>query len=210
MKCMLHLNTIDEATFVLLRKLFEKKYLSGFALAGGTSLALQMGHRKSIDIDLFAFEPVAMEEISLYLENDFTDIVIRKTTPVFIFCTIYQIKSDFVKHANHRLIQPCFTENGIRFYSKEDIAAMKMNAICGRGTKKDFYDIYMLLQEFSLKDMLRFYDMKFRSDNSWMALRSLQYFEDADNSEIPELIQPFPPWEEIKEAIKKIVNDYEF
>jgi predicted nucleotidyltransferase component of viral defense system len=207
---MLHLNTIDVATFQLLKDLFGKDYLSNFALAGGTSLALQTGHRKSIDIDLFSFEQVDMHEISLYLENDFQNIVIRKTTPVFIFCIINEIKSDFVKHSTHKLINPCFTENGIRFYSKEDIAAMKMNAICGRGTKKDFYDIHTLLQTYSLQDILHFYDTKFRSDNSWMALRSLQYFADADNSEEPELVHQFPTWEEIKESIKSIVNNYKF
>lgn len=207
---MLHLNTIDVATFKLLKDLFQKKYLSNFALAGGTSLALQIGHRKSIDIDLFAFEQVDMNEISLYLENDFQDIIIRRTTPVFIFCAINKIKSDFVKHSNHRLLNPCFIENDIRLFSKEDIAAMKMNAICGRGTKKDFYDIYTLLQTYSLKDMLQFYDSKFRSDNSWMALRSLQYFDDADNSEEPELVQQFPKWEEIKESITSAVNSYKF
>jgi predicted nucleotidyltransferase component of viral defense system len=207
---MLHLNTIDVATFQLLKELFQKNYLSSFALAGGTSLALQTGHRKSIDIDLFAFGQVDMHEISLYLENDFQDIIIRRTTPVFIFCEINKIKSDFVKHSNHQLINPCFIEDGIRFFSKEDIAAMKMSAICGRGTKKDFYDIYTLLQTYSLKDILQFYDTKFRSDNSWMALRSLQYFDDADNSEEPELVHQFPTWEKIKESITDTVNNYQF
>ncbi len=205
---MLHLNTIDEVTFNLLTTLCAKDYMANFALAGGTSLALQTGHRKSIDIDMFAFEDVDMAEISLFLENDFTDIVIRRTTPVFIFCNINQVKSDFVKHSKNKLVRPCFSENGITMYSKEDIAAMKLNAICGRGSKKDFYDIFILLKNFSLAEMLSYYDQKFQSDNSYMALRSLQYFEDAEKDAPPELLQTFPPWDDIKKFLIKTVNDF--
>jgi predicted nucleotidyltransferase component of viral defense system len=207
---MLHLNTIDETTFALLQSLSAKEYLSLFALAGGTSLALQIGHRKSIDIDFFAFENADMNEISIYLENDYPNIAIRRTTKVFIFCNINNIKSDFVNHSNHHLVNPLITINGIRMYSKQDIAAMKLNAICGRGAKKDFYDVYFLLHIFSLKEMLGFYDLKFNNDNSWMVLKSLKYFEDADQNEPPELIAPSPSWNEIKQYITKTVNDFKF
>ena len=207
---MLHLNTIDNITFDLLKTLFSKEYLDNFALAGGTSLALQIGHRKSIDIDLFSFGESNTQEISLFLENDFTDITIRRTTPIFIFALINQVKCDFVKYSNHPVLNPCFTEQGIRMYSKEDIAAMKLNAICGRGTKKDFYDIYSLLQSYSLKEILGFYDTKYKSDNSWMALRSLQYFEDAEENSEPVLMQKFPAWNKIKEFLISEVNNFEF
>lgn len=205
---MLHLNSINEITYQLLQSLFLKEYLKDFALAGGTSLALQLGHRKSIDIDLFSFEDVSMPEISLLLENDFADIQVRRTTHVFIFCTINGIKTDVVKHNKAILLKPCITKNGIRMYSVEDIAAMKLNAICGRGSKKDFYDIYVLLQHFSLKELLAFFDRKFNSDNSWMALKSLQYFEDAEQNAVPDLLISFPEWEKIKKFITKTVNDY--
>lgn len=207
---MLHRNTIDDIVYNLLVKLSSADYLKNFALAGGTSLALQMGHRKSIDIDLFAFEEVSMQEVSLFLENDFKEININRTTPVFIFCYINSVKCDFVKHSNHKLINPCVLKEGIRLFSVEDIAAMKLNAICGRGSKKDFYDIYALLQSFSLKEMLSFYDFKFQSDNSWMALRSLQYFEDADTQPMPELVKPFPDWDTIKKYLINIVNEFQF
>ncbi len=95
-------------------------------------------------------------------------------------------------------------------FSTEDIAAMKLNAICGRGSKKDFYDIYYLLQLFSLKELLDFYDYKFQTDNSWMALRSMQYFEDADTEEEPELVKPFPSWGNIKNYLKYTVNNFKF
>jgi predicted nucleotidyltransferase component of viral defense system len=138
---MLHLNTIDITVYNILTKLTSFDYLSHFALAGGTSLALQIGHRKSIDIDLFAFEDSDFREISVFLENSFDNIIIRKTSPVFIFCHINSVKCDFVKHSNHKLIKPCFVQEGIRLFSVEDIVAMKLHAICGRGSKKDFYDI---------------------------------------------------------------------
>ena len=90
---MLHLNSINEVTHQLLQSLCSKEYLQNFALAGGTSLALQLGHRKSIDIDLFSFDDVNMPEISLFLENEYDEIEIRRTTPVFIFCNINGSKS---------------------------------------------------------------------------------------------------------------------
>ena len=207
---MLHLNTIDTSVQHLLIQFSSSDYLDNFALAGGTSLSLQIGHRKSIDIDMFAFEDTDMQELSLLLEGSFEKIIIRKTSKVFIFCAINSVKCDFVKHSNHRLVKPIITIDGIRMYSREDIAAMKLNAICGRGVKKDFYDIYSLLQQFSLKEMLEFYDYKFKSDNSWMALRSLQYFEDADGQEEPELISAFPNWEEIKKYLINEVNNFRF
>ena len=120
------------------------------------------------------------------------------------------IKCDFVNHSTHKLINPCFIEDGIRMFSIQDIAAMKLNAICGRGSKKDFYIIYSLLQLFTLKELLEFYDYKFQSDNSWMALRSMQYFEDADLQEEPELINSFPKWVKIKDFLTKIVNGFKF
>lgn len=207
---MLQLNTIDSAVKNLLIELTNADYLKNFALAGGTSLSLQLGHRKSIDIDMFSFDTVDMNEISLTLENSFTDIQIRNTNKVFIFCNINSVKCDFVDYSKKKLIRPIETIDGIRLYSKEDVAAMKFHAICGRGSKKDFYDIYSLLQEFSLKEMLDFYDYKFNSDNSWMALRSLQYFDDADTQEPPELISSFPDWSEIKKILIDTVNNFKF
>ncbi|MBS1608435.1 MAG: nucleotidyl transferase AbiEii/AbiGii toxin family protein [Bacteroidetes bacterium] len=205
---MLHLNTIDDSVHKLLLELSSFNFLQQFALAGGTSLALQIGHRKSIDIDLFAFEDVNMHEVSLFLENSFKNITIRRTTSVFIFCSVNSIKCDFVKHSSHKLIKPIKTTEGVRMFSIEDIAAMKLNAICGRGSKKDFYDIYSLLKIFTLKELLNFYDYKFESDNSWMALRSMIYFEDADKQEEPQLVEKFPDWDAIKKSLLKAVTNF--
>jgi predicted nucleotidyltransferase component of viral defense system len=207
---MLHLNTIDEGMHQLLLRFSSLKYLENFALAGGTSLSLQLGHRKSIDIDLFAFGEISMQEIGLLLNNEFEDINIRSVSKAFIFCNINSVKCDFVNHSKEKLLNPCKLVEGIRLFSTEDVAAMKMNALCGRGSKKDFYDIYILLQHYSLSQLLEFYDTKTGYDNSWMALKSLQYFEDADPQEQPELIASFPEWDEIKNFIIKTSNDYKF
>ena len=87
---------------------------------------------------------------------------------------------------------------------------MELSAICGRGSKKDFYDIYLLLQKFTLKELLTFFDTKFNSDNSWMAIKSLQYFEDADQNEQPELLITYPDWNKMKQFFIKTVNDFNF
>jgi predicted nucleotidyltransferase component of viral defense system len=205
-KCMLHLNTIDENIHATLQSLFQADYLSNFALAGGTSLALQLGHRKSIDIDLFAYKDINMQEIALQLDHEFGNIEVNKVSTVFIFCYINNVKADFVNHSKQKLLRPFVIDQGIRMFSIEDIAAMKLSAITGRGTRKDFYDLYVLLQQYSLKDMLNWHDEKFNSDNSWMVIKSLQYFVDADNSPEPLLLSDFPPWSKMKKFFIEKVN----
>lgn len=85
-----------------------------------------------------------------------------------------------------------------------DIAAMKILAIEDRGTKRDFIDLYFLCQEFSLKQMLKFYDQKYGvlEEHLYSIIRSLDYFTDADIDPNPEMLIPVD-WEEIKQFFKK-------
>lgn len=109
------------------------------------------------------------------------------------------IKVDFVDY-NFELIEPINVVDGIRLVSKKDIAAMKLNAIAGRGSKKDFVDVYQLLNEFSLIEMLSLYIQKYPNGSEFMVLKSLLYFDDADNEPNPIMLLPVS-WEQIKEKI---------
>ena len=91
----------------------------------------------------------------------------------------------------------------IRLVSQPDIAAMKLNAIVGRGSKKDFIDLYFLLQTYSLREMISFFNKKFADGSEFMVLKSLHYFDDADLEEMPEMTNPIH-WDEIKAKIKSL------
>ena len=109
------------------------------------------------------------------------------------------IKIDFVNY-RYNWLDPAIEENGIRLASPRDIAAMKINAIEGRGTKKDFIDIYFLLQHYSLENILKFYADKYPDNSQFRALMSLTYFEDAEEQFMPEMLVAID-WDRIKSFI---------
>ena len=101
---------------------------------------------------------------------------------------------------NFQLLEPVNVIDGIRLVSKKDIAAMKLNAIAGRGSKKDFVDVYQLLNEFSLIEMLSFYIQKYPNGSEFMVLKSLLYFDDAEIEPDPIMLIPIT-WSQVKERI---------
>ncbi len=193
---------IAEKTFNLIQQLQALAELEGFYLVGGTSLALQMGHRNSIDIDLFSKkdfdENFIMEVIGK--KYSFEKKFSRKNT---IIGFINNIKVDFISHA-YNYVKPPVTEEGITYLSKEDIAAMKLNAISNSGQRlKDFIDVYYLLQYFSVNDMIGFFEIKYPNVNPLIPLKAINYFDDIDESiDPPKLLNPVS----IKQ-IKKRIND---
>lgn len=114
---------------------------------------------------------------------------------------INDIKVDFIKHPYSYINSP-ITEDGITFLSKEDIAAMKLNAIINSGQRlKDFIDVYFLLEYFSIKNMLHFFETKYPNTNVLIALKALSYFDDIDTSSAqPKLSKPLS-LKKIKERI---------
>ncbi len=84
---------------------------------------------------------------------------------------------------------------------------MKLAAITGRGTKKDLYDLYFLLEHMSLSQMLSLYETKFKDGSLFLVLKSLVYFEDADEDVMPDLINLIP-WDNIKNKILQAYSDY--
>lgn len=193
---------IAEKTFNLIQQLQALAELEGFYLVGGTSLALQMGHRNSIDIDLFSKkdfdENFIMEVIGK--KYSFEKKFSRKNT---IIGFVNNIKVDFITHA-YNYVKPPVTEEGITYLSKEDIASMKLNAISNSGQRlKDFIDVYYLLQYFSVNDMIGFFEIKYPNVNPLIPLKAINYFDDIDESiDPPKLLNPVS----IKQ-IKKRIND---
>ena len=142
---MLQKQTVEPSTFSLLSQLMNLEVLSTYNLVGGTGLSLKLGHRISIDIDLFSKEKIENEVIINCLSETFQNkFVLISSNKVGIFCKINNIKVDLI-HYNFDLINPIEEFENVRIVSSEDIAAMKIQAILGRGVKKDFYDLYELL-----------------------------------------------------------------
>jgi len=204
---MLSYRTIEPHTLELLKQLCQEPYLKDCRLVGGTALALQYGHRSSVDLDFFgSFGPEKDELFNIL--TSYAEVQKVKDSPKIKIFFMDNIKVDFVNYSIYPWIDNAVEEDGLRLASPKDIAAMKINAVEGRGSKKDFIDIYFLLQRFSLSEMLDFYSQKYPNYSIYRALKSLIYFADADPKEMPTMFEDVS-WEEIKVFIKKQVVEYE-
>lgn len=202
---MLHYKTIDTKTLELLRTLQKIRIFSELRLVGGTALALQLGHRKSIDIDLFGCLKADNFELSETLLQFKEVKLLTKTKNINIYL-IDGIKVDIVSYPYPWLDKPFILDN-ILMADQKDIAAMKLSAITNRGRKKDFIDLYFLLQIYSFHDMLNFYSQKFNDGSVLLVLKSLTYFDDADMEESPVMLNQVK-WEKIKSYIVNQLNKY--
>jgi predicted nucleotidyltransferase component of viral defense system len=202
---MLHYKTIDTKTLELLRGIQEIETFKNLRLVGGTSLALQIGHRVSIDIDLFGELTSDKIEIATALKELGKLKTISQTNNIHIY-SLNNIKTDIVNYPYPWLENEIVIDKLV-LASIKDISAMKIAAITGRGSKKDFIDIYYLLKTFTLSQMINFYEKKYDDGSKFMALKSLAYFNDADEEIMPKMFEPIS-WESIKSNIKQALNDY--
>ncbi len=203
---MLQLQTVKPNTLELLKSLMQKEYLNSFVLVGGTALALQMGNRESIDLDLFSTADFSSNEILSSLLNDYQIIVNNQLTQTLI-STINQVKVDFIKF-HYPFIRPFVIIENIRMASIEDIAAMKLDAITGRGSKKDFYDLFFLLQHYSIDELFSFYSEKYPHQTTFHVIRSLSYFEDAEKQPNPIVFDKTITWEIVKQKIISTIQGF--
>ena len=174
---MLHKETVAPATLELIKSLQSEKIFKDFHLVGGTALSLQIGHRISVDIDLFSQNEFETGFYLEYLERKY-DFKLQYEYENTLKGFINGIFIDILRH-NHPYIHEPINEENIRLLSKADIAAMKVNAIAGNGTRlKDFIDIYFLAKEFTIGEIIGFYSEKYGKRNEFHALKSLTYFKD--------------------------------
>ncbi len=195
---MLQIQTVVPDLLELLKEIMKEELFSEFNLVGGTSLGLQIGHRNSIDIDMFGNSEINTDQFIGKLES-FGKVVVTQSTKNVLITKIDEIKVDFVNY-KYPLLTDCLVVDNIRMLSTKDIAAMKLNAIAGRGSKKDFIDLYFLLKEFSLKEILSFYSQKYHDGSLFMVQKSLTYFDDAEYQLQPKMYKDFN-WELCKQKI---------
>jgi hypothetical protein len=202
---MLHYQTIESGTLELLRKLMQTDEFKELRLVGGTSLALQIGHRNSIDIDMFGILEADEFEIDKILNKIGSITVLKKTKNINIYL-IDGTKVDLVNY-HYPWLGETITEDNLRLAGTKDIAAMKLAAVTGSGTKKDFIDLSFLLKIYSLEEMLGFYKLKYNDASEILALKSLTYFEDADTEEDPRMLMSMN-WEKVKDLITISMQKY--
>jgi len=180
--------------------------LKDFALAGGTGLALQIGHRISYDLDLFNQKSYNEEKLLQSLSNSFKlEVINKEANSLNLF--LEGIKVDLLSY-RYPLLESIQIIDGIRIFSIKDIAAMKISAISSRGSKKDFYDIYFILKIYSLEKIIEFYLNKFSMEQYYHVLKSLIYFDDAELEPNPELLAKAPSWPDIKVFFEEIVTNF--
>ncbi len=197
---------IDSKTRQVLAKIKETGVLNNFYLAGGTALSLILGHRKSVDLDFFSSRFPKTEILLAKLRSLGPEIINQDKGTLDLY--IKGVKVSFLKY-DYPLVGDFLEFDGVEIASLADIACMKLSAISSRGSKKDFIDLYFILEKESLKNLLSLFQKKFKGVDYQMAhiLKSLVYFEDAEQDPDPVFLVSFD-WGRAKERLRKEVLSY--
>ena len=205
---MLYRETVEPRLLELIQQLCQQPKLHGFLLVGGTALSLQLGHRQSIDIDLFSAEAFDVEEMVQFLQKRF-QYFNQMRFKNSLLGNIGNIKLDIISH-QYRWLYPSIEIEGIRMAGLEDIAAMKLNAIMGNGSRlKDYVDIAYMSSCFSLQQMLDFFETKYPQNNSMMAFKSLSWFNDINFDVDIRYVNNKMNWEKIHHRVIEMVQQPE-
>lgn len=201
---MLYPSAVEPHTLAVLKRLVQLPVLEPFALAGGTNLALRFGHRISIDLDWFTDKPFSTQPIFENIQENVSKILKINEERNTLTLTIESVKVDFLAH-RYPILKSFERIDGIPLWSVEDIAAMKLNAVSSRGAKKDFWDIAELLKHFSLMQMLLFFQEKYPQSDLGFVVRSLTYFDDAEQQPDPVSLNN-SSWPRVKQTIVEAVR----
>jgi hypothetical protein len=203
---MLHKETVERRTLELLTALMRDEALNNFTLVGGTALALYMGHRKSVDLDLFSLHTFQVDKLQEHLceKYGFTTL---NTADVTLIGVIDNIKVDCICY-KYPPVEPVNEIDGIRLASMADIAAMKLTAISQSGTRlKDFVDIAFLSTCMSLNDMLDAFRRKYPRTNIVGVTKSLLYYNDIDFATTIALTAGKYHWNDIAKRLRAMFDN---
>jgi len=184
----------------------KNQLLKDAYLAGGTALCLQFGHRFSYDFDFFTQKEFDAKILVQRIKKLLPDFQLERTAWGTILGYIRRTRFSLFFYDSPLLFKPHkFLE--IDIANVKDIAPMKVSAISDRGTKRDFIDLFFILEikkVLTLEKILKLYDEKFKllKENKFHILKSLSYFEDADEDEMPKMIEEVE-WQEVKKFFKE-------
>ena len=194
----MHAGTLSQSAQTALAILGNSEILKDAYLAGGSALALHLGHRKSYDFDFYTRNDLPAADVASQLAK----IGNFQTTLLEPPHTVLGLFND-VKFSLFRYDYPLLNElqqfKGVGLASIPDIAAMKLSAICGRATKRDYIDLFFISKQYSFEQLIEFFKQKFGKlgNNLYFILKSLSYFEDAEADELPQMLAPIS-WDEVK------------
>jgi predicted nucleotidyltransferase component of viral defense system len=203
---MLYKNAVPPATLELLKKICAIKELESFSLGGGTSLALRMNHRLSVDLDFFTNTNFKTDLVFQIITKKFASSELLFEQNQTMMFSINDVKVDFVLYP-FPWLKPFDIIEGTRLLSIEDIIPMKLQAVSNRNAKKDYWDITALLNKFSLDEMLKIFSSKFPQIDVGFIIHSLTDFEKADTEPDPDTNNKIT-WENIKNELTNAVKEY--
>jgi len=197
-----HGNVISSSTEATLRALEGAKLLDRFYLAGGTALALQFGHRRSLDLDFFSQELFSEDALLQQMQKLVGFSLVQKAS-FTLHATIQGTKVSFLGYA-YPVLFPMRHFLGVAIADPRDIACMKVTAIASRGTRRDFVDLYVMAQRFGLKEILRLFTQKYAQTNynKLHILKSLTYFADAEKDPMPHMLITLD-WKEVRRFFER-------
>jgi hypothetical protein len=179
--------TIDKNTQRILKEIVQLGIADGMYLAGGTALALQLGHRVSVDLDIFSESDFSVKK-KLEECGSIGEVVVRGMEDGTLHISAGGVLVSFLRYA-YPLLFPTVSYLGMSLADERDIACMKLDAMASRGSKKDFIDLYFLLEKYSLSELLELFSKKYASVkfSSAHIAKSLVYFEDAEKEPMPKM-----------------------
>lgn len=204
----MHYEILDQERQELLPKLARWK--NTFYLAGGTGLALHIGHRKSIDFDFFSPEPIPTDRLFDDFRETFSEHSIlkvqeeRNTLGVIVDDAI---KVSFMTY-EYPMLEVLAEEPAFKIASVRDIAAMKLSALVSRATTKDYVDIFFILKERSLATLLEDAAAKYPELDTNLILKSLVYFDDIVDEPLVFQEGHETVFEEVKATLTKKVRAF--
>lgn len=201
---MLHQQTVEGRTFDLLVELSANARLKDFFLVGGTALSLQLGHRKSIDLDLFTRKSFDPHTVLENLKRDYPsrEIMLKTQFPNTLMVTMDKIKVDFIQH-DYPLLYALREPDNLRLASIDDIAAMKVNAMVQSGERmKDFVDMAEIAKHRTIAQVMDAYQKKYANGIPVpFARKAVSYFEDVDVTERPLMMNGKLDWTATKKQL---------
>jgi len=146
-----------------------------------------------------------VNELKSKLDDDYPVFQVLLESQNSLITNINNIKVDFIRF-KYGFTYPIITEKEIRLVDIKDIAPMKLDAITGRGKKKDFYDLYFLLKKYALPKILDMYQVKYQHTTIFHVIKSITYFHEADTEPDPVIIDKSVTWIRVKKKLIEEVN----
>jgi len=199
---------ISAKTKRVLESLDKIEIIKNFYLAGGTALALQLGHRKSIDLDLFSEKDFSTGKLKTVLSR-VGKLKVYSEEERTLNANLNGVKISFLGYKYKMLFPLVKYDRNLKLADTRDIACMKIDAISSRGSKKDFIDLYFLLKKYSLKKILSLFDKKYQEIeySQLHILKSLIYFQDAERDPMPLMLKSVN-WDEVKRELRRSVKEF--